>query len=93
MNLSRSTIVHLDRAAYVPGMDSNSITRAQAEQMKEVVGRQLRYLGKLQRRMEKMRWPPTDPLYVDVCAAFDKIHKLNVALHYLSCDPGSVGRS
>jgi len=73
-------------------MDSTSLTREQAQVIGEVIGRQLRYLGKLQRRMEKMHWPPTDPLYLDVCAAFNKIHKLNVALHYLSCDPSAVGR-
>jgi len=61
--------------------------------MGEVIGRQLRYLGKLRTRMERLAFPPNDPLYRQVSDAFDKIHRLNVALHYMSCDPGSVGRA
>lgn len=74
-------------------MDSTAITREQAKAMGEVIGRQLRYLGKLRTRMERLAFPPNDPLYRQVSDAFDKIHRLNVALHYMSCDPGSVGRA
>ena len=41
--------------------------------------------------MERRRFPPNDELYRSVCLAYDRVHEVNVRLHYLSCDPGSVG--
>lgn len=76
----------------LPGVDSTSLTRDQIEKLKEAIARQLRYLGKLRTRMERLAFPPNDPLYAQVSEAFDKVHRLSVSLHYLSCDPGSVGR-
>ena len=43
--------------------------------------------------MERRRFRGDEPLYLAVCRAFDAIHALNVSLHYLSCAPGTVGRS
>jgi len=42
--------------------------------------------------MERLAFPPNDPLYRKVSEAFEKIHHLNVELHYLSFNPGQVGR-
>ena len=73
-------------------MDSSDITREQAAEMGKVISRQLRYLGKPRTRMERRRFPPTDPLYRQVSEAYDKVHRLRMSLHYLTCDPGSVAK-
>jgi len=72
-------------------MDSASLTREQVEKLIEVIGRQLNYLGRLRKRMEAMRFPHNDPIYLDVSAAWDATQRLSVRLHYLSCRPGTVG--
>jgi hypothetical protein len=74
-------------------VDSTGITQTQAAKLGQTISRQLRYLGKLRTRMEQLGFPPTDPLYQQVCAAFNHVHGLNVAVHYLSCNPGAVGRN
>ena len=40
--------------------------------------------------MEKTGFPPKDPLFLKVCLAYDALHELSVAVHYLSCN--GVGR-
>jgi hypothetical protein len=80
------------RCRTLDGMDSQDITPAQAAAIGKIIGQHLRYLGKLQRRMNQVGFLPADPLFRDVAEAYDAIHKLNVSLHYLSCSSG-VGRS
>jgi hypothetical protein len=40
--------------------------------------------------MVKRRFPPDDPLLLDVVKAYDAMHALTVRLHYLACE-GGVG--
>lgn len=67
-------------------MDSSHIRPWQARRMNEMVRPILGYLSRLQRRMEKRRFPPGDPLYKLVCTAYDAIHGLHIWLHYRSCE-------
>jgi hypothetical protein len=73
-------------------MDSSHLTPAQAAAIGKIIGQHLRYLGKLRKRMDQVGFPSTDPLYFDVCRAFDMAQALWMNLHYLSCTSG-VGRS
>jgi hypothetical protein len=74
-------------------MTGADLTPEQLAWFKAIVGRHLRFYGQLRTRMEKRRFRGDDPLYRGVCQAFNAVHALNVELHYLSCDPGSVGRA
>ena len=73
-------------------MTSNDLTPQQAEALKTEFGRMLHYLGALQKRMHKRRFPDCDPLKVQVHEAYNAMHKLHTTAHYLSCEHG-VGRS
>ena len=73
-------------------MDSRSITTEQAKIMADAVRIQLNYLSRLRSRMERVGFPPADPLYREVHAAWAATHSLFVQLHYLSCKSG-VGES
>jgi hypothetical protein len=70
---------------------SDDLTTEQARRVGAVVGRELRYLGRLRDRMQRRGFPPDDPLVRDVTAAYNAIHGLRVRLHYLSCSSG-VGK-
>jgi hypothetical protein len=48
-------------------------------------------VGRLKHRMHKRRFPHNDQLLRTVLEAYDAIHKMNVHVHYLSCNSG-VGR-
>jgi hypothetical protein len=74
-------------------VNSDNLTRDQAEAMLGTVRRQLRYLGKLRDRMNALSFPPNDPLYLAATGAFNAVHALSVELHYLTCAPGTAGRS
>ena len=50
------------------------------------------YLTRLCDRMQKRGWPPSDPLYQEVRAAHDALHRLHVRLRYLSAPAGTTGR-
>jgi hypothetical protein len=66
-------------------VNSNDITREQAEEVGRSVGRSLAYFGKLRRHMEQAGFPSDDPLLQLVTAAFDAVHHLRVDLHYRAC--------
>jgi hypothetical protein len=70
---------------------SNDLTDEQVEALKRHIGRQLRYLGKLCKRLDAVGFSPVDWLYTDAHQAFDAIHTLSVKLHSLSVKSG-VGR-
>ena len=72
-------------------MDADMLRPWQAERMLEVLRPTLGYLSRLQRRMEKVGFLPTDPLYVQVRLAYDSMHSLCMDLHYRSCKSG-VGK-
>ena len=56
-----------------------------------VVLRSLVYLGALIDRMNRRGFSPDDRLFRRALEAFDKVHALNIELHYMSCKAG-VGR-
>jgi hypothetical protein len=70
---------------------SDDLSKRQLATLKAQVGWMLSYLGRLQKRIIKRKFPESDPLMQRVRAAHAEIHALNVELHYLSCDSG-VGR-
>ncbi len=72
-------------------MRSDDLTPAQAQALKEKLRPMLSYLGRLQRRMHKRRFPPDDKLIHLARDAYNAMHALNVEVHYLSCTSG-VGR-
>ncbi len=78
-------------AAILADVNSSNITREQAAAMGRVIGRHLHYLNKLVKRLDRVGFSPTDPLYLAAHRAFDGVHGLSVNLHYLSCPPGTAG--
>jgi len=73
-------------------MDSNDLTRQQAEQLLARIGPMLRYFKRLKDRMEKRSFPKDDLLYRLVARIHEDMHYLSVSLHYLTCS-GRVGRT
>lgn len=71
-------------------MDSNDLTKDQAEQLLARVWPMLRYVKQLRDRMERRSFPKEDQLYRLVARIHDDMHQLSVTLHYLTCD--GVGR-
>jgi len=71
-------------------MTSDQLTKAQAKTIRDALFPGFNYLFRLRQRMEKAGFPPDDKLYQLVCNAYDAAHRLNVEVHYLSCD--GVGR-
>jgi hypothetical protein len=71
-------------------MSRSDIKKWQAKRISQALFPATNYLIRLRRRMEQRGFPPHDPLYREVCAAYDAIHRLGMSMHYLSCD--GVGR-
>ena len=69
-------------------MRSEDLTHAQAQALKERLRPMLAYLGRLEKRMHKRRFPPDDKLVHLVRDAYNAMHALNVEVHYLSCTSG-----
>ena len=72
-------------------MDADTLRPWQAMRMLDVLRPTLGYLSRLQSRMEKVGFLPTDPLYVGVRLEYDAMHSLCMDLHYRSCQSG-VGK-
>lgn len=72
-------------------MDIRQVEKWQAAKIHDALGPSLRYLHKLQLRMEQVGFLPTDPLFQLVKNARDAMQSLSVETHYLSCKSG-VGR-
>lgn len=60
-------------------MDSRTITPAQADQLRKIVGRQLDYLNRLCARIQVQRWPDDDPLALHAIRARDAMQAVNDA--------------
>lgn len=73
-------------------MDSTSLTEQQAEVLRNRVGSMLGYVGRLQRRMQLLGWPCSDPLYQNIRAAEEALHALHVRLIYLAAPPATAGQ-
>jgi phosphodiesterase/alkaline phosphatase D-like protein len=80
------------RAIPSAAMTGDDLTPEQLAWFKVIVGRDLRFYGRVRTRMERRRFRGDEPLYLAVCRAFDTDHGLSVNLHYLGCPPRTVGR-
>jgi hypothetical protein len=81
--LPRSAVVIRAPPRHRGGVTSEDLTTEQARRIGDVVGRQLGYLCKLRERMHVMGFPPTDPLYADVDAAYKAVQVLGARLRRL----------
>jgi hypothetical protein len=70
------------------GMDSRDLTTEQAAKIRDAIRPHLAYLRRLQVRMERRGFIPTDELFQAATRAYDATHDLWVMLHYLSCRSG-----
>ena len=92
-SVSRKAALPATRRARIVGpMRSDDLTPVQAQALKEKLRPMLAYLGRLEKRMHKRRFPPDDKLVHLVRDAYNAMHALNVEIHYLSCTSG-VGRA
>jgi hypothetical protein len=69
-------------------MDSQQLTTRQAESMRNALIPHVRYLYRMQIRMEKTGFPPSDELFQATRRAYDAPQELCMKLHYLSCKSG-----
>jgi hypothetical protein len=67
-------------------MNADDLKKDQARKLFEQVSPILTYLVKLERRMERRKFPPDDELAILVSRARRAIYELRQNLHYLSCD-------
>lgn len=72
-------------------MTVKDVTPEQAAQLMATIGRQLRYLNRLCRRMDRLGFPRQDPLWQAAWTARDAMQDLHMAAHYAGCTSG-VGR-
>lgn len=68
--------------------DFNGPAPRSAERLRGQIARHLRYLNRLCERMNRLGFPPDDPLYVAAERARTAIQGLHVAAHYASCEHG-----
>ena len=74
-------------------MDSTDITPEQAERLKSIVGRQLRFLNRMIGRMQQRQFPVDDPIWLASIAARNASQDLFVACHYAGCKSGVGSRA
>lgn len=74
--------------ARIPVVTSSDLTTAQAEKIKAVVGRQLRYLNNLCARIDRLQWPVNDPLRLAAQEARKMTQDLLTAGHYAGVKSG-----
>ena len=72
-------------------MTSDDLSTTQAEKLKQQAGFCLRFLNNLCKRMDRVRFEPTDELYRAAQTARNALQDLHVAAHYATCEHG-VGR-
>ena len=80
-------------AGIVVNVDSRSLTRSQLNQILRQVQRQMDYYLRLWRRVEATGFPLTDPLVVEVCAAWEslgRVEKVVEGLARIAAEP--IGR-
>ena len=65
-------------------MTSDDVTAAQADALANRVGPMLGYLTRLRERMQQRAWAASDPLYAEVIAAREAMHRLHLTLRELS---------
>ena len=69
-------------------MDSKTITVRQARRIFDAYFPLGNYLVRLKCRMEKIGFPPNDPLYLAVKEADDAVNRLYLKFRKLSCKSG-----
>jgi hypothetical protein len=69
--------------AYAAWVDSTDVTAAQASELAGRVAQMSGFLTRLRDRMQKRAWAANDPLYNDVKAAQDTVHRLHLTLREL----------
>lgn len=72
-------------------MNSRDLKKWQLEKMRDDLGPAMRYLNRMIKRMSKVGFPGNDRLYLEAMEARDALVKLTMSMHYLGCDPGTVG--
>ena len=72
--------------SYDRAVDSSQLNRDQLEQLRRQVAGKLHYLGRLARRMERLGFPPADPVYRAALRAHSGLLELHVAIHYQGAD-------
>jgi hypothetical protein len=72
-------------------MPSSMLTTEQATKLRAIVSRDLRFLNRLCDRMQRLQFPPADPLYAAATKARNSLQELHVEAHYAACKSG-VGR-
>ena len=65
-------------------MDSGDLTTAEADRLYTALYSHLNYLRRLKRRMEDLRFPRDDKLYLAVAAAYEAVWQLRQEAHGLS---------
>src|SRR4051794_38190385 len=73
-------------------MDSYQLTDEQYAQLKEIVGRHLRFYNRLTDRRNRVGFPGDDTVLLAAFRAQHAVMALSVELHYASCKSG-VGRA
>jgi len=73
-------------------MNSSHLTPAQANRLREILGRNLGFIARLCQRMERLGFPADDPLYVAASKAQRALQEVHVRAHYCSCTSG-VGKA
>lgn len=67
------------------------LTRDEAMKLQPIIGRYLRFTGKLTKRLDHLGIDPTSEVYQASLRAFNGLHALSAALHYATCESG-VGK-
>jgi hypothetical protein len=69
-------------------MNSDDLTTEQATRMHESLFKLANYLSRTVKRMERVGFPPDDPLMKSARRAYDAVSSLYMDLHYRSCKSG-----
>jgi hypothetical protein len=72
-------------------VNSSKLNDEQLDRLNEIICRYLRFVGAMRQRMERLAFPPDDPLYRATTQGYNGLHAMRVELHYLSTKSG-VGR-
>ena len=67
-------------------MNSRDLTPEQLDELAERIRQMVDYLHRFKERMEQQKFPRDDAIFDLTSRAFDRVHHLRMALHYLSVD-------
>ena len=75
----------------LPAVTSDDLDPQQAARLTATAARQLRFLNHLCARMNRLGFPPADPLFIAAHKARNALQDLHVLSHYAECKHG-VGK-